>query len=99
MKFTPQRIKFLHSIDGVNYSLDFSFRELGSRFELRAVHKHCNRRPDHDHKQDMRTARYRACSQKSELRSERALRLQIIRIRLSIGGSRSKTPFFRVSKA
>ena len=23
MKFTPQRITFLHSIDGVNYSLDF----------------------------------------------------------------------------
>ena len=23
MKFTPQRMKFLHSIDGVNYSLDF----------------------------------------------------------------------------
>ena len=26
MKFTPQQIKFFHSIDGVNYSLDF-FRE------------------------------------------------------------------------
>ena len=23
MKFTPQRMKFLHSIDGLNYSLDF----------------------------------------------------------------------------
>ena len=23
MKFTPQRMKFIHSIDGVNYSLDF----------------------------------------------------------------------------
>ena len=23
MKFTPQRMKFLHSIDGVNYLLDF----------------------------------------------------------------------------
>ena len=23
MKFTPQRMKFLYSIDGVNYSLDF----------------------------------------------------------------------------
>ena len=23
MKFTPQRMKFLHSIDGVNYSFDF----------------------------------------------------------------------------
>ena len=27
MKFTSQRMKFLHSIDGVNYSLDFFFRE------------------------------------------------------------------------
>ena len=25
MKFIPQRMKFLHSIDGVNYSLDFFF--------------------------------------------------------------------------
>ena len=25
MKFTPQRVKFLHSMDGVNYSLDFFF--------------------------------------------------------------------------
>ena len=28
VKFTPQRMKFLHSIDGVNYSLDFFFRVL-----------------------------------------------------------------------
>ena len=27
MKFTPQRVKFLHSIEGVNYSLDFFFIE------------------------------------------------------------------------
>ena len=27
VKFTPQRMKFLHSIDGVNYSLDFFFLE------------------------------------------------------------------------
>ena len=27
MKFTPQGVKFLHSIDGVNYSLDFFFKE------------------------------------------------------------------------
>ena len=27
MKFTPQRVKFLHSIDGVNYSLVFFYRE------------------------------------------------------------------------
>ena len=26
MKFTPQRMKILHSVDGVNYSLNF-FRE------------------------------------------------------------------------
>ena len=30
MKFTPQRVKFLHSIDGVNYSLEFFFESMVS---------------------------------------------------------------------
>ena len=33
MKFTPQRVKFLHSMNGVNYSLDFLYffwRELST---------------------------------------------------------------------
>ena len=34
MKFTPQRVKFLHSIDGVNYSLDFFFREYYHIFRM-----------------------------------------------------------------
>ena len=31
MKFTPQRVKSLHSRDGVNYSLDFFFKESTNR--------------------------------------------------------------------
>ena len=35
MKLTHQRVKFVHSIDGVNYSLDFFFRDMPVFTEIR----------------------------------------------------------------